>query len=249
MLRAYFDRSELAGVVAVGGFLCNTDRWKRFERNWREVLASEDVSCFHMTDFETRQGEFKTGWEDPRRRRVFIRRLIGVIGSIKPLAISTGMLIADYKTLSESQRRKIGSHPYVWCAIDAIVVTMKWVRDHIRPAASIACVLETGDEGKGQVLDALTVVKQRNPDFDQFLHSVSFKKKTDMLPLQAADFFAYETAKHLLRIAGLDQREMRRSARRLLSGRVLDVVGHWVDAKRLKWLVGDDEAASSSGGV
>ncbi len=175
MLRAYFDRSELpSGVVAVGGFLCNTDRWMRFEKSWRGVLASEGVSCFHMTNLETRQGEFATGWEDPRRRKVFIRRLIGVIGSIKPLAVSAGMLVADYRALSARQRRKIGSHPYVWCAIDEVTTTMKWAKDHTNPPASFACVLEMGDEGKGQVLDALTAAKQQNHDFDKFLHSSAY---------------------------------------------------------------------------
>ncbi len=250
MLRAYFDRSELTpGVVAVGGFLYNSDGWVRFEKNWNEVLSSEGVKCFHMTDLETRQDEFGRGWEDPKRRKVFLRRLIGVIGSIKPLAVSSGMLTTDYEALSESQKRRIGSHPYVWCAIDAVTEAMKWVRDHSNSVAPIACVLDIGDKGKGEVLDTLTAAKQQNRDFDKYLNSVSFEKKTNMVPLQAADFFAYETAKQLLRIANLDSRDIRKSLGRLLRGRVMDVIGHYVDAKSLRWLAGSEGVASSSDAV
>lgn len=240
LLEAYFDRSELrAGVVAVGGFLCSISRWSRFERNWGEVLSWYGVSCFHMTDFENSRGEF-SGWPK-QRRKVFIRRLIGVIGDIRPLAVGTGMLNADHKALSDAQRRKIGSNPYVWCAINSAIQTIKWLRSK-RPDAKVACIFEAGDEGATEVMGALNAARERNEEFRVLLNAVRFENKNTTTPLQAADFFAYETAKQLLRNVGLDQREMRKSIRRLLEGRVLDAIGHYVDAKSIRWLTGDESA-------
>ena len=63
VLRAYFDRSQLvkpADVVAVGGLMTGILRWRHFEREWRKVLDRYAIEVFHMTDFETRQGQYGT---------------------------------------------------------------------------------------------------------------------------------------------------------------------------------------------
>jgi hypothetical protein len=45
--------------VAVAGFVSNFEKWKQFELTWNKILEREGVSCLHMTDFVSFQGEFK----------------------------------------------------------------------------------------------------------------------------------------------------------------------------------------------
>ena len=195
-----------------------------------------------MTDFENRWGEFK-GWPD-ERRKAFLRRLIGVIGSIKPLAVGAAMRVPDHASLCESQKLLVGSKPYVWCAIRSAILAMKWVEQQ-GSDASVACLFEAGDEGSGEVLEALTVAKKRHAGFDRRLRLTVFVEKKEP-PLQAADFFAYETAKQVLRNIGADQRDVRKSLRRLLGGRIADVVGDYVSKETLMQMVGKPVAVSPS---
>jgi len=58
---AYFDAAGTPrnSVVAVAGFVSNFEKWKQFELTWNKILEREGVSCLHMTDFVSFQGEFK----------------------------------------------------------------------------------------------------------------------------------------------------------------------------------------------
>ncbi len=68
MLGVYLDESnQLDGQVhAVAGYTFTPRRAKRFEKSWKQVLASVDppLSEFRMTDFENRQREFKDWTEE-----------------------------------------------------------------------------------------------------------------------------------------------------------------------------------------
>jgi hypothetical protein len=214
-LRAYFDRSEVPkyGAVAVAGWLLSVEHWGRFEENWREVLRSFGVSRLHMAEYESGHGEFR-GWP-PENKKVFMRRLIGVLRQAGPLGVSVGLLRSDFEsTLSEAQRRIVSA--YGLCAVHAIGGMMRWVKDK-GSREPIAFVFETGDVGAGQITSAIAKARRDNTEFDQHIDSLDFERKENAVwGLEAADFLAYEAAKHLPRLVGLDPMSPRRSLLRLL---------------------------------
>ncbi len=245
MLRAYFDRSELfkpEGVVAVAGYLSPAEGWIDFEKRWREVLSDCRIRCFHMTDFEAGQGEF-LGWSKVKKLDC-IKRLLGIINRTVAFGGAASVRTADYVAVPDADRKP---PVYAFCATQAVVQVMRWIRDRRRSAAPVACVFELGDEGAGAITDALNSAKRRYSEFDKRLWSVSFESKMNMVPLQAADLLAYETAKQVLRNTGLDQRPIRKSLKRLLTR--TEHAGIYFDAKKLRELFVGDEGASAEANV
>jgi len=69
-LAGYFDESgthDDSSIVVVAGVVSSTQQWLKFDRKWRNALDAENLSTFHMTDFENRQGQFKD-WPLEKKR-------------------------------------------------------------------------------------------------------------------------------------------------------------------------------------
>jgi hypothetical protein len=47
------------GFIAVCGWLASVERWKRFEADWKQMLAAYDVPYLHMTEFAHFNGPFE----------------------------------------------------------------------------------------------------------------------------------------------------------------------------------------------
>jgi len=80
----------------------------------------------------------------------------------------------------------------------------------------IACVFESGDDRKGQIIGAVASARKKGAEYDTRLDSLRFEAKGSAWGLEAADLLAYETAKHIPRKVGLDPTPIRKSLWRLL---------------------------------
>lgn len=112
MFKAYFDRSELgdpAAVMAVSGYLSSEERWQQFEPSWHRVLESFGVGMFHMTEFESRLGAFRSLNDDARIS--FIGQLIDLVGRHAFVGIGAAIVLDDYDALEQEERKLLG-HPY-----------------------------------------------------------------------------------------------------------------------------------------
>ena len=82
MFIAYFDESGKERdhrAVALGAVIAPEKKWLEFEKKWNKVLRRHKVEVFHMTDFETRNGEFKNkSWSDDKRLS-FITDLAAIV--------------------------------------------------------------------------------------------------------------------------------------------------------------------------
>lgn len=76
MFTAYFDASGTrhSEAITMAGYMSDDKKWAKFEATWNKILEREKVIRFHMTDFASRQREYKS-WDQERRRR-FIGDLI-----------------------------------------------------------------------------------------------------------------------------------------------------------------------------
>jgi len=165
-----------------------------------------------MKNFEGGHGEFQ-GWLPPRKAK-FMKQLIAVLRRAAPLGVSVGLLKSDLDLLlTKEQQKKVSA--YGLCAVHAIGSMMHWVKKK-GSSEPIACVFEAGDEGAGRITDGINHARKKSAEFDKRLLSFGFEKKPNMWGLEAADFLAYEAAKHLPKKAGLDPKPPRQSLLRLL---------------------------------
>src|ERR1700691_4940807 len=83
----YFDASgapDEGVILCVAGFVSFEQRWKKLEREWKQALADEHASIFHMTEFvfaKQRKGHKKNefaGWTTERRQRL-LRTLAKIV--------------------------------------------------------------------------------------------------------------------------------------------------------------------------
>jgi hypothetical protein len=248
MFRAYFDRSELAKpapVMAVTGYLSSDEEWEKLEFAWRKVLDRFKVEIFHMTDYETRQRSFAS-WSNELRTD-FIGQLIDLVNRHAIVAVGVGILMDDYGALSEDDRNRLG-HPYVMCGLKAVADTLRWIDAFIAKKVTtgewsatdkakdvgVAFVFESGDEGAGELGEALKK-EQRTGTYAGRILAWHFENKRGIGALQAADFAAYETTKQLVRTIGAEERAMRKSMDRLVSNQ--PYVAEYFDRRTLGELV------------
>jgi len=196
MYTAYYDDSGSPNdtlAVVVAGFVADNAQWTEFERNWNETLKHFGISLFHMKEFAHSRGEFAK-WKDHQRiegqrkeRETFLRQLVGHIIVRVRHSFGHAVLMDHYR---EANREFVlaegGISPYALCGRTCIARVSIWAQKYAIPETEVQHVFEDGSLNKGDLIDRMFVDKGMVP---------IFKKKTESVPLQAADLLAYE---HLL---------------------------------------------------
>jgi hypothetical protein len=119
MFAAYFDAGGTAtrgGVGSIAGFVSDVRKWKRFETKWTKILDRESASCFHMTDFVSSQGQFKSWAEQGNRRRRLIVDLVQCARKHTNKAFGGALLLSAYDALNRRyQLQECAGYPYALC--------------------------------------------------------------------------------------------------------------------------------------
>jgi len=201
MFEAYFDLSTAAraDALVVAGYIAAGDQWKHFDREWKEFLADEDLTFFHMTDCENRRKEFE-GWDEKRKLRA-IKRAHGIIKCRTNIAISAGIILPDYQAVlfdAPDVAKELGS-PFFLCVNGCLREIAKWIEKYHRKGEPIAYIFEEGDEGKGEIMEMFRKISgdarlKAGCGYESF----RFANKRIVTPLQAADINAYESWKHMI---------------------------------------------------
>src|ERR1035438_2760394 len=132
---AYFDAAGdvRQNVLAVAGAVSDFGKWKRFELAWQRILDVEHVSCFHMTDFVSFEGEFKT-WRGPdnaARRGKFILDLLACANKFINKAFAAAIPMADYTLVNRRyEMSEADMYPFSICGRMCVELTEKWKKKH-----------------------------------------------------------------------------------------------------------------------
>jgi hypothetical protein len=188
---AYYDESGSPDdrAVVVAGFVTSDEQWKEFERNWNDTLQQFSISMFHAVDFAHSLDGFAK-WKGHQwvlalreERQWFLRQLLAHIKLRARFCCSHTVRMQDYRKVNEIYFLD-AIQPYALAGRTAVKTVTDWaVRNHIAEA-QIRHVFEDGAKHKGVLQKRIIRDKQYEP---------IFKKKTDAVPLQAADLLAYET--------------------------------------------------------
>jgi len=200
LLTFYGDDSgthQHSRTAVVAGYVGQVAAWKRFGRQWNEVLKEFGVKQMHRADLEAFGGEYKRtkGWNEERRKK-FLQRLYPIIdGHIKE-PIGSAVIVEDFESIVPTDIKNQLGGAYGWCAHHCIAAINVWCteRNYNRP---IQYVFEAGTAGHGQVDKMLRELYSNRNDRDRFrIRGWSFQDKS-MTPLQAADVLAYEGFKQI----------------------------------------------------
>jgi len=194
-LAAYFDDSKdrNSSMVVVAGIISTIEQWIAFEKKWRKILKVENICCFHMADFENREGEFK---DFPEHRRIpFITELIRVMKDTAIKTFAHAIPISKFNKV-KAEYPSIRTTPHRMCG-DFCWLGMASMGRNTPAVDSIAIYFEQGSKIESSLVQLL---RNRKDFVRQYLKISKIVKgfKDDTVPLQAADFLAYEVCKKLV---------------------------------------------------
>jgi hypothetical protein len=184
---AYFDESgdSRSPILAVGGGVASAQKWVKFERAWKSILADYGASSLHMKDLYVNRREFE-GWKGhDSDKEEMLRRLALCIRQFRIQTVTLGLVIHNYREVNGDYQldEEIG-HPYPLCALAGVAYVQGWARDQTPPISNenIQFVFEHGAEHKGQF------IKQCK----KLMHVEPILTGKEKVPLQLADFVAWE---------------------------------------------------------
>jgi uncharacterized protein DUF3800 len=190
------DESEFASIA---GYVDRSDGWAEFEDDWKAVLNRYVVGEFHMTDFESRHGEFawRNYWfllADADLRHPFLRDLINAINPPRRLRVGCTISMRDYHAIIP-KRFKAKYHPYFFLFAKCVEQLWRVSFLMLPPGEQLAFVFDqkSGFEGRG---DAIFLALKKYFQYSEKMGAVQFASSKVVVPLQAADLVAFEYRKY-----------------------------------------------------
>lgn len=186
MLTAYFDVSGKPGdgarAFAVAGFGSSDRKWKKFEKAWLPVLAGAGLDALHMTDLVARKNRHVRHVTDEMYAEL-ITELFLLLE--RHTAISIVRLI-EGDDLAEVKEQ--GQRPLVLAGLSAMEATAQWQarrNNRKRRCDPLSFVFHQGEEDKGALIAAAP----------KSLPAPVFRSTSEAIPLQAADWLAWEMSR------------------------------------------------------
>lgn len=202
MLVAFFDASKTErgrSYIAVAGCLAHLDKWKLFQSEWQDVLNKEGLHCFHMTDFEAYQRDYKD-WSRDRHNNCF-RKLGDIIVRRTEFAFGRGVALDDFEWAKTQNEVLQPWSAFTYCANQCLHGIAHWASDH-GYQGHIVYVFESGDGFNGELIQLSKSIESSQERRMRFrwkgihiLPKLANNPPYPLTPLQAADVWAFEARK------------------------------------------------------
>jgi hypothetical protein len=210
MLTAYVDESghsadPLARFVGLGGLVAPVSRWEKFTDDWQSALDEFiDGKEFHMRQYICVSGVGPyVGW-DKARRQAFMARLVAAIVESEAQPVAAIVSLDARAALHQIHQDYFGD-PYFTAfqqvtrglslaalprgfPFEPETVSMVYAYQSEFGAITTGAALP---HNQGRAESLWHAIKQQT-DFGQWMGGYSSDTPKNMLPLQAADLFAYE---------------------------------------------------------
>lgn len=198
-LHAFVDDSgsEPKGQVFVlAGYISTAERWDGFARRWDEICAeSPAISNFKMASAWQLGGPYWRAFREDKREAVRDRKLLKLAQAVHDsvtCAFAVGMTWRAYESVVRERVPQSVERPYFFLFWRIIQLVAQWqdkssLREKVDfvfdDQSKIGCM---ANSWHGNFLDCMT-------DGEKFMLSgaPTFKHDSDMLPLKAADMWAW----------------------------------------------------------
>jgi len=210
MFTGYFDESYQEGGFVVAGVVCHSKQFVKLDRKWRSMLKEFEIEGgFHMKEFVARHHKERsnqyTDWPIEKEIR-FFNRMAGIIS--KHTVVSIGVVL-DKKIYEDFRKgpgiQAVFENPYETTSWICLNVADDWAKKR-RRMERLNFVFDRGNEHGGAFKAAYDGAYAGRDYFGDF----TFADDLEVLPLQAADFLAWELGKAWTSHT-IDGRKMRKS--------------------------------------
>lgn len=202
--RGYIDESYDAKTFVLSCSVGQGSRWERFERVWANVLQQTNLSLvsegrstvtrYHASDCSGFRSEFK-GW-DVEEQKALTAALIGALRQVPMHSVAITIFLDD---LREAWRARLGSeihreNLYETAYMLSMQLCMGRLGEQLfplNPAIRITLIHDNCDYN-GMMLSAFDHVKKLKPFYAEMFSTIAAMSSKESLPLQLADFLAYE---------------------------------------------------------
>jgi hypothetical protein len=198
VIKAYVDdsRSGDSHLWALGGFVGFVDQWEAFERDWSLMLDTHEIPYLHMREFNDPDGVYSKWWpakEHYAELAALFQDVTKVIGRSGIEGMGGMTRCGDLEKFN--QENGVALEPYPMAAYGGLIGL--WKRHKREPIEIIFDHVEQ--------VDSKLVSARRLADSDGYyaggfdnMQMIPLNKAwsaKNILPLQAADFLAWEWRK------------------------------------------------------
>jgi len=199
VIRGYFDNSGDANdpqhnVLTLGGYLANEGQWAKFEREWKANLDDFGLPYLHMKEFAHNLTPFERFKTDEPERQRFLSKCISIIGGFHPKAICHSIRIADLKRFNGDFGQKIDA--FSFCLYIVFVDLHQSYGKNNR----VELLIDKIDKPHNKIEKA-EAYSRTDSFYDDPASTIDTRPLKDsdsfknILPIQAADFLAWELRK------------------------------------------------------
>ncbi len=201
--KGYFDDSgkdDDAHCVVIAGFVGDNAAWEIFEEKWLAVLRALEIPYMHMKEISDPKSPLHKfcGSENEVARNFLFANLIGAILRAKLWAFGALVRLPDLRQFNLERGRDVRAVPLALygcmkeIALKEFPELVEGVIDRIdKPEKQIATAVEYAETDPYKIVsDNVTMLPLKG--------NLSFK---NVLPIQAADFLAWEIRKNHLQLS------------------------------------------------
>ena len=205
MLAAYADESGHSKdtncrFVGLGGFVATAEQWEIFESLWRSALDSfNEGEEFHAKEFFRKDPKSRYATWSQEKREGFMDSLTSAINTSGAEAVGCVVSLEAYEKLDESFQKAIKDPFYMaFQEVTKGLALSGAPQDNtlaIDPVSMVyAFQSEYGVTKAGRAMQLWNTIKQKPKQFTwaKWMGTYTSAFPRDVLPLQAADLFAYE---------------------------------------------------------
>jgi hypothetical protein len=202
VLQGYFDDSAThddSKAVAIGGCVARGEQWGLFEGEWVGMLEHFKIQEYHSADLQGFTGEF-TGWTETKRRELLAwAAKIGQQWAKN--SFSSLVIREDYLHAVPGWARETAAFgdEYNFCFQMTVGQVMAWI-DYLKPpmpeTEQVAFMFDQQPKREGITKNAYNQIKKFRDPHNR-MGTFHFGSSKRFLPLQFADFIAYESYKEL----------------------------------------------------
>lgn len=235
MLLGFFDDSGKESdpsnkIVCAAGYIASGSAiWDGFHQLWSNVLLEHGIAELHMKDFMSSQSRVQPycDWDWPKKMSV-LEDFSAAIKMNHLVGFGVAVDADAYRTLPKELTRREGT-AQEFCFMRLI----RMVVNRLKTSASretVSIMFDCDEDFTPARFKRYLAIRQRRPEDRSVLSSFGVGEPRHYLPLQAADFLAWETRTHLLRqIKGLDQKPEFNHMMMALPGFFPDYTGEFWD--------------------
>jgi len=198
MFQCFFDEGggEDHGFIAVCGYVASVEKWKRFEADWKRMLALHQVPYLHMKQLAHFKGPYQKWKNDENGRVAFLRDAGAIVCGSADYGFLSAVWYSDFLKVNQQYYLAENFHsPYALAGRFCIARANLWMRDFGRSVKEIDYVF---DRGGPDVAGLAELMQRSNLQIPSFKPSRDTEAEAGMVQLQAADYFAYELRKAIV---------------------------------------------------